>query len=188
MSGTILSTGVLNNTIDETFADPQVHHLGLVEPVQHAQLGELGLIRNAGIEPRVIEYLKTPPSRAELLSLLERMGLRPRQLLRCKGAPYDQLGLDDPSLSDDQLLDAMLAHPLLIERPIVVTPLGVGLCRPSEAVLALLPHQADSGTALAQVSVVWAIVGQPSPQAPQLSGSVRTLASQPFPSSPSQSA
>ena len=100
----------------------------------------LAMIRNSGVEPTIIEYLKTPPSRTELVSLLARMGLRPRQLLRRKGTPYDPLGLDDPSLSDDQLLDAMLAHPLLIERPIVVTPLGVGLCRPSEAVLALLPQ------------------------------------------------
>jgi len=100
----------------------------------------LGLIRNSGEEPAIIEYLKTPPSREELRSLLERMKLSPRQLLRRKGTPYDQLGLDDPGLSDDQLIEAMLAHPLLIERPIVVSPLGVALCRPSEAVLALLPQ------------------------------------------------
>jgi len=88
----------------------------------------------------VIEYLKTPPSRAELLALLARMGLTPRQILRQKGTPYAELGLDDPSLSDDALLDAIAAHPILIERPIVVTPLGVKLCRPSETVLEILPE------------------------------------------------
>ena len=84
----------------------------------------LGLIRNSGEEPAVIEYLKTPPARAELLSLLARMGMTPRQILRQKGTPYAELGLGDPSLSDDALLDAIEAHPILIERPIVVTPLG----------------------------------------------------------------
>ena len=104
----------------------------------------LGLIRNSGEEPVVIEYLKTPPTRAELLSLLARMGLTPRRILRQKGTPYAELGLNDPSLSDDALLDAIEAHPILIERPIVVTPLGVKLCRPSEAVLEILP-QAQRG-------------------------------------------
>ena len=99
----------------------------------------LGLIRNAGIEPHVIEYLKCPPSRALLQSLIARMGITVRQLVRIKGTPYHDLGLDDPSVSDEQLLDAMMAHPILINRPIVVTPLGVKLCRPSEAVLDLLP-------------------------------------------------
>ncbi|HKQ46041.1 MAG TPA: arsenate reductase (glutaredoxin) [Rhizomicrobium sp.] len=99
----------------------------------------LGLIENSGAEPTVIEYLKTPPSRAELMSLLERMGMSPRQLLREKGTPYHELGLDDPAKSDSELLDAMLAHPILINRPIVVTPLGVKLCRPSEVVLDILP-------------------------------------------------
>ena len=99
----------------------------------------LAMIRNSGEEPTVIEYLKTPPSRAELVSLLERMGMAPRDLMRRKGTPYDALGLDDPTLSDDQLIDAMLADPILIERPIVVSPMGVRLCRPSETVLALLP-------------------------------------------------
>lgn len=98
----------------------------------------LGLIRNSGAEPRVIEYLKTPPSRAELASLMERMGLGPRALLREKGTPYRALGLDDPQKSDAELIDAMLAHPILINRPIVVTPLGVKLCRPSELVLDIL--------------------------------------------------
>ena len=99
----------------------------------------LGLIRNCGAEPRIVEYLKTPPSRAELVSLIDRMGISARDLLRKKGTPYDELKLDDPALSDDQLIDAMMAHPILINRPIVVTPNGVKLCRPSEAVLDILP-------------------------------------------------
>jgi len=99
----------------------------------------LALIRNSGEEPEVIEYLKTPPSRQELISLIQRMGMPVRDLLRQKGTPYDELGLGDPALSDDQLIDAMMAHPILINRPIVVTPLGVKLCRPSEVVLDLLP-------------------------------------------------
>ncbi len=100
----------------------------------------LGLIRNAGIEPHVIEYLKTPPTRLLLKQLIERMGLEVRAIIREKGAPFAELGLDDPSLSEDQLLDAMMAHPILINRPIVVTPLGVRLCRLSEAVLDILPN------------------------------------------------
>ena len=100
----------------------------------------LGLIRNAGIEPHVIEYLKTPPSRAMLVELIERAGMTPRELLREKGTPYAELGLGDVSLSDEALLDAMMAHPILINRPLVVSPLGVKLCRPSEAVLDLLPE------------------------------------------------
>ncbi|WP_319798421.1 arsenate reductase (glutaredoxin) [Nitrobacter sp.] len=99
----------------------------------------LGLIRNAGIEPHVVEYLKTPPSRALLVQLVERAGMTPRDLLREKGTPYAELGLDDTSLSDDALMDAMIAHPILINRPLVLSPLGVKLCRPSEAVLNLLP-------------------------------------------------
>ena len=99
----------------------------------------LGLIRDSGAEPEVIEYLKTPPSREELKGLIGRMGIPVRDLLRRKGTPYDALGLADPSLTDDQLLDAMMAHPILINRPIVVTPLGVKLCRPSETVLDILP-------------------------------------------------
>lgn len=101
----------------------------------------LGLIRNAGIEPHIIEYLKCPPTRALLAQLIARAGLTPRQVLREKGTPYAELGLGDPALGDDDLLDAMIAHPVLIERPIVVTPNGVRLCRPSEAVLDLLPPQ-----------------------------------------------
>src|SRR3954452_14199350 len=99
----------------------------------------LGLIRNSGVEPRIVEYLKTPPSPEEVADLIRRMGIAVRDLLRRKGTPYDELGLDDPALTDDQLLDAMMAHPILINRPIVVTPLGVRLCRPSEAVLDILP-------------------------------------------------
>ncbi|NPD68591.1 arsenate reductase (glutaredoxin) [Lichenicola cladoniae] len=101
----------------------------------------LAMIRNAGIEPHVIEYLKTPPSRVLLLQLIERAGLTPRTLLREKGTPYAVLGLGDPSLTDEQLIDAMMAHPILINRPLVVTPLGVKLCRPSEVVLDILPDQ-----------------------------------------------
>ena len=98
----------------------------------------LAIIRNAGIEPTVVEYLKTPPSRATLVSLIAQMGGGARALLREKGTPYVDLGLGDLSLSEDSLVDAMMAHPILINRPIVVTPLGVKLCRPSEAVLDLL--------------------------------------------------
>ncbi|MDF2687902.1 MAG: hypothetical protein K0Q80_867 [Microvirga sp.] len=101
----------------------------------------LGLIRNAGIEPHVIEYLKTPPTRLLLRQLIERVGIPVREVIRDKGTPYGELGLDDPSVTEDQLLDAMIAHPILINRPIVVTPKGVRLCRPSEAVLDLLPPQ-----------------------------------------------
>ncbi len=101
----------------------------------------LGLIRNSGIEPHIIEYLKCPPTRARLADLIDRMGISPRDLLREKGTPYAELGLDDPSLSDDVIINAMMAHPILINRPIVVTPAGVRLCRPSEAVLDLLPPQ-----------------------------------------------
>ena len=100
----------------------------------------LALIRNSGAEPEVVEYLRTPPARDVLADLIRRMGVPVRAVLREKGTPYAELGLDDPSLTDDQLLDAMMAHPILINRPIVATPLGVKLCRPSEAVLDLLPH------------------------------------------------
>ncbi|MDX6752399.1 arsenate reductase (glutaredoxin) [Geminicoccaceae bacterium 1502E] len=99
----------------------------------------LGFIREAGIEPHIVEYLKTPPSRAMLESLIERMGVPLRAVLREKGTPYAELGLDDPSLTDGQLLDAMMEHPVLINRPIVVSPLGVKLCRPSDTVRELLP-------------------------------------------------
>jgi arsenate reductase len=99
----------------------------------------LGMIRAVGVEPLVIEYLKTPPSRQELLDLLRRMGLRPRELLRRRGTPYDELGLTDPAKSDDALVDAILAHPILMERPVVVGPHGVRLCRPPERVQEVLP-------------------------------------------------
>jgi arsenate reductase len=101
----------------------------------------LAMIRNAGVEPHVIEYLKTPPSRTMLRQLIARMGISVRALLREKGTPYAELGLSDPNFTDEQLLDAMQAHPILINRPIVVTPQGVRLCRPSEQVLDLLPPQ-----------------------------------------------
>jgi arsenate reductase len=101
----------------------------------------LGLIRNAGVEPHIIEYLKTPPSRALLAQLIERASLSPRSILREKGTPYADFGLGDPELTDDALLDAMMAHPILINRPLVVSPKGVKLCRPSETVLDLLPPQ-----------------------------------------------
>ena len=99
----------------------------------------LAMIRNAGIEPHVVEYLKTPPSRAMLEGLIARAGIAPRALLREKGTPFTELGLGDDSLSDAALIDAMMAHPILINRPLVVSPLGVKLCRPSEAVLDLIP-------------------------------------------------
>jgi arsenate reductase len=105
----------------------------------------LGLIRDSGVEPKVVEYLKTPPSRDELAGLIRRMRVPVRDVLRRKGTPYDELGLDDPALSDDQLLDAMMAHPILINRPVVVTPLGVRLCRPPETVLDILPGPRRAG-------------------------------------------
>lgn len=100
----------------------------------------LGLIRNSGVEPTVIEYLRTPPDRDTLTALIAALDMPARDLLRSKGTPYAELGLDDPSLEDAQLIDAMLAHPILINRPIVVTPLGTRLCRPSEVVLDILPQ------------------------------------------------
>jgi arsenate reductase (glutaredoxin) len=99
----------------------------------------LGLIRNSGAEPTVVEYLKTPPDRATLQALVAAMGIPLREAIRQKGTPYAELGLDDPTLSDGALLDAMLQHPILINRPIVVTALGTRLCRPSETVLEILP-------------------------------------------------
>ena len=100
----------------------------------------LAMIRQSGAEPKVIEYLKTPPTRDRLVELIKAMGIAPRDLLRRKGTPYDELGLDDPKWTDDQLIDFMIAHPILINRPIVVTPKGAKLCRPSEAVLDILPN------------------------------------------------
>lgn len=101
----------------------------------------LALIRNSGEEPTVIEYLKNPPDRPTLVGLIEAMGVGARPLLRIKGTPYEKLGLADPTLTDEQLVEAMLDHPILINRPIVITPLGTRLCRPSEAVLDLLPQE-----------------------------------------------
>ena len=100
----------------------------------------LAMIRQSDEEPEVIEYLKTPPSRARLVELIAAMGIRPRDLLREKGTPYAELGLGDSIVSDDRLIDAMVEHPILINRPIVATPLGTKLCRPSEAVLDILPN------------------------------------------------
>jgi arsenate reductase len=99
----------------------------------------LELIRNSGAEPVVVEYLKTPPSRAEILSLVQRMGGSVRDLLRQKGTPYDELDLGNPKWTDDQLLDFIAEHPILFQRPIVATPLGVRICRPAEMVLEILP-------------------------------------------------
>jgi len=110
----------------------------------------LALIRNAGIEPTVIEYLKTPPDRATLVDLLNRMGMRPRELLRDKGTPYGELGLAAAHWTDEALIEQMLIHPILINRPIVVTPWGVRLCRPSESVLEIL--QSKSGTSSTRAS------------------------------------
>jgi arsenate reductase len=121
-------------------ADIIIYH----NPACGTSRNTLAMIRNAGIEPHVIEYLKTPPARALLESLIARAAITPRALLREKGTPYAELGLGDPALTDAQLIDAMIAHPLLINRPLVVSPLGVRLCRPSEAVLDLIPA-AQSG-------------------------------------------
>lgn len=104
----------------------------------------LAMIRQSGEEPQVIEYLKTPPAREELVKLIDAIGITPRELLREKGTPYGELGLGDPSLTDDALIDAMMAHPILINRPIVVTEKGAALCRPSEKVLSLLANPVSS--------------------------------------------
>lgn len=104
----------------------------------------LAMIRQSGEEPLVVEYLKTPPSRETLQALIAAMGIAPRELLREKGTPYDELGLSDPALDDEALLDAMLAYPILINRPIVASDKGAALCRPSEKVLALLAHPLTS--------------------------------------------
>ena len=106
----------------------------------------LAMIREHGEEPRVIEYLKTPPTRKELVDLIKAMGIAPRDLLRQKGTPYEELGLGDLSLDDKTIIDAMIAHPILINRPIVVTPLGTRLCRPAETVLEILPKTAARKT------------------------------------------
>ena len=105
----------------------------------------LAMIRQSGEEPEIIEYLKTPPTKKKLKELIKAMGIAPRELLRRKGTPYDELGLDDASLTDEQLIDAMVEHPILINRPIVVTARGTRLCRPSEVVLEILEN-AEIGT------------------------------------------
>ncbi|WP_083487515.1 arsenate reductase (glutaredoxin) [Pseudoxanthomonas dokdonensis] len=106
----------------------------------------LQMMRQSGEDPEVIEYLQTPPTRAELVELIAAMAIAPRELLRQKGTPYAELGLDNPALSDEQLVDAMIAYPILINRPIVVSERGVALCRPSEKVLALLDNPVSSFT------------------------------------------
>ena len=121
-------------------ADVTIYH----NPECGTSRNTLALIRNAGIEPTIIEYLKTPPSRDTLISLIDRMGISVRALLREKGTPYHELGLGNTDLTDEQLIDAMMAHPILINRPIVVTPKGVRLCRPSELVLDLLDNPVQS--------------------------------------------
>ena len=131
-------------THPETPVDIVIYH----NPECGTSRNALAMIRNAGIEPHVIEYLKTPPARALLESLIVRAGVAPRALLREKGTPFAELGLDNPDLTDAQLIDAMMAHPILINRPLVVSPLGVKLCRPSEEVLDLLP--ADQRSAFAK--------------------------------------
>lgn len=98
----------------------------------------LGMLRQSGTEPKIVEYLKTPPTKAELKKLLHQMGITPRQLLRRRGTPFDELGLADPAKTDEQLIDAILAHPILMERPVVVSDKGARLCRPPEKVLELL--------------------------------------------------
>lgn len=125
----------------------------------------LAMIRNAGIEPHVIEYLKTPPVRALLVQLIGRAGLTPRALLREKGTPFAELGLANESLSDDQLVDAMMAHPILINRPLVVSPMGVRLCRPSELVLDILPAPQQGAFAKEDGEQVIDIAGQRVPHA-----------------------
>lgn len=115
--------------------DVTIYH----NPMCGTSRNTLAMIRHAGIEPTVVEYLHTPPSRETLGRLIAAAGLSVREAVREKGTPYAELGLDDPSLSDEQLIDAMIAHPALINRPFVVSPMGTRLCRPSEAVLDILP-------------------------------------------------
>ena len=120
-------------------AEPLVSVTIYHNPACGTSRNTLALIRNAGIEPTIIEYLKTPPDRATLESLIGRMGIVPRDLLRQKGTPYEELGLGDARWSGQQLIEQMLAQPILINRPIVITPWGVKLCRPSEVLLDILP-------------------------------------------------
>lgn len=118
-------------------ADIRIYH----NPDCGTSRNTLAMIRNTGTEPEVIEYLKTPPSGSELKRLVQQMGITVRDILRQKGTPYQDLGLEDPKWSDDDLVSFMLEHPILINRPIVVTPLGTRLCRPSEVVLDILPSK-----------------------------------------------
>jgi arsenate reductase len=121
--------------MDTPMTDIVIYH----NPACGTSRNVLAMIRNSGVEPHVVEYLKSPPARALLVELIKRGGMRPRDLLREKGTPFAELGLQDASLSEEALIDAMIEHPILINRPLVVTPLGVKLCRPSEAVLDILP-------------------------------------------------
>jgi arsenate reductase (glutaredoxin) len=128
---------------DEAYSNMVIHSDSVTiyhNPACGTSRNTLGLIRAAGIEPTIIEYLKTPPDRATLVELLQRMGMRPRALLREKGTPYAELGLAAEHWTDAELIDHMLAHPILMQRPIVVTPVGVKVCRPAENVLELLPR------------------------------------------------
>ena len=120
---------------DPTSASITIFH----NPACGTSRNTLALIRNSGIEPHVVEYLEEPPGRAKLVELIAALGMPVREVLRRKGTPYDELKLDDPRWSDDDLIDFVVAHPILMNRPIVVTPLGTRLCRPSEAVLDVLP-------------------------------------------------
>lgn len=125
----------MNLTESNAMSEVTIYH----NPDCGTSRNTLAMIRNAGIEPVVIEYLKNPPSREKLVELIAQSGLSVRDVLRQKGTPYAELHLDNPALSDEQLLDAMMAHPILINRPFVVTSMGVRLCRPSELVLDILP-------------------------------------------------
>ena len=118
-----------------TMADITIYH----NPACGTSRNTLALIRNSGAEPEVIEYLKTPPGKERLQQLLAAMGITVRELLRQKGTPYEELGLGDPKWTEDELVDFMVQHPILMNRPVVVTPLGAKLCRPSELVLDILP-------------------------------------------------
>lgn len=125
----------------------------------------LGMIRNSGVEPHIIEYLKSPPTRALLVEMIDRAGLTPRQLLREKGTPYAALGLADQNLDDDALVNAMMAHPILINRPLVATRMGVRLCRPSETVLDILPDAQLGAFAKEDGERVVGTTGKPIPSA-----------------------
>jgi len=137
-----LRTGIFRrqDSPDRQAASPMTAITIYHNPACGTSRNTLALIRNSGAEPEVIEYLKTPPTKARLQELLAAMGIHVRALLREKGTPYAELDLGNPKWTDDELLDCMLAHPILINRPIVVTPLGVRLCRPSEQVLDILPQ------------------------------------------------